>query len=568
MKKLLFVASVIALSIFSFITFARPASAATTNLILNPSFETSTNGQPANWSQGGWGTNTSAFSYSSSTAHTGSMSATVNVSNYVSGDAKWYADPVSITPSAAYTYSDYYISNVATRVVAAFTDASNVTSYVELPAVAASSSWALYSTDFVAPSTAKSVVIYHLLDKNGSLTIDDVSLSLTVAPTPPPVTSNLVPNPSLETSSNGAMPNGWQHDKWGTNTSTFAYIKTDGHSGTRSAKVTISKYVSGDAKWYFTPITNISDGKQYAFSVWYKTNTQPRTVVMYTDASGNDQYMTIARPLPAANSSTTWTNFSTTFYLPQGATSATVFMLISSNGWLQVDDYSIIAQAPVGYSRPIVSLTFDDGLASTYNNGLPILKQYGFVSTQYLVSGLLNTSGYMTTAMAAAFKTQGSELGSHTVTHPILTTLSSTKLTQELSNSQSTLRSLFGTDVAIDFATPSGEYNQTVLNSIKKYYQSHRSVDVGYNSKDDFDPYNIRVQNIQLSTTPAEVSSWVAQAIKDKTWLVIVYHGVDNGGDAYSVTPTNFATEMSALQSTGVSVQTISQALAEIKAQL
>jgi hypothetical protein len=194
-------------------------------------------------------------------------------------------------------------------------------------------------------------------------------------------------------SSNGTMPTSWQHNSWGSNTPTFAYIKTDGHTGTHSVKVTVSKYVSGDAKWYFTPTTNVSGGKEYAFSMWYKTNTQPRAVVMYTDASGTSQYMTIPHPLPAANSSTTWMNFNTTFYLPQGATSATVFMLISSNDWLQVDDYSMVEHTPIGFNRPIVSLTFDDGLASTYSNGLPLLKQYGFVSTQFIVSGLLNTTG-------------------------------------------------------------------------------------------------------------------------------------------------------------------------------
>jgi peptidoglycan/xylan/chitin deacetylase (PgdA/CDA1 family) len=288
---------------------------------------------------------------------------------------------------------------------------------------------------------------------------------------------------------------------------------------------------------------------------------------MYTDATGTEQYLTIQTPL-ANGSTTVWQQYTGTFTLPQNATSVTLFMLISSNGWLQVDDYSVTAQPVVGFTQPLVSLTFDDGLSSTYKNGLPILQKYGFVSTQYLISGTLNTSTYMTTANARAFLTQGSEIGSHTVTHPYLTQLTAPLMTQELSQSQVKLRSLFGTSVAQNFASPYGDYNLNVINTIKTYYRSHRSVDVGYNSKDNFNPYNIRVQNVDSTTTPAQVAAWVAKAKADKTWLVLVYHAVVNGGDAYSVTPVNLDTELANIKASGVSVKTINQALDIITPQL
>jgi len=174
----------------------------------------------------------------------------------------------------------------------------------------------------------------------------------------------------------------------------------------------------------------------------------------------------------------------------------------------------------------------------------------------------------MTIPEIAAFQTQGSEIGSHTVDHPDLTTLSQANLTYQLTQSLQTLQATFGADVAKDFASPYGAYNKNVLTNIALYYQSHRSTDDGYNSKDSFNPYNILVQNIDITTTPAQVATWVAHAQATNTWLVLVYHQVDNSGDEYSVTPANLNAELAALKASNVSVKTVQQALAEVESQL
>lgn len=90
MRKFAYFVSGLVLALYMAIGLQLPVRAATTNLIANPSFEIASGSLPANWNQGGWGSNTRNFSYTSTSHHSGSMSATVNVSNYVSGDAKWY----------------------------------------------------------------------------------------------------------------------------------------------------------------------------------------------------------------------------------------------------------------------------------------------------------------------------------------------------------------------------------------------------------------------------------------------------------------------------------------------
>jgi len=131
--------------------------------------------------------------------------------------------------------------------------------------------------------------------------------------------------------------------------------------------------------------------------------------------------------------------------------------------------------------------------------------------------------------------------------------------------------------VANNFATPYGEYDTNSLTEIKKYYRSHRSTETGYNTKDNFDRYNIKVQNITDATTPAQVQAWVDQAIQDKSWLVIVYHRVmptdpTAGAEDYSVTPANLATEAQYIQSKvaagTIAAKTVEQALNALEPQV
>jgi peptidoglycan/xylan/chitin deacetylase (PgdA/CDA1 family) len=255
--------------------------------------------------------------------------------------------------------------------------------------------------------------------------------------------------------------------------------------------------------------------------------------------------------------------------MPAGAVSATVIHLMYQNGSLTTDDFSFQPYQPTGFNRPLVTLTFDDGWATHYTNGLPILNKYGLNGTFYLVSGSMNTPGSMTTAQISALQSAGNQLASHTVTHPDLTTLSAAALDNELSSSQSTLKSNFGGAFS-DFASPYGAYNNATISAISKYYRSHRTVDTGYNGKTDTDMYRLRVQNIANTTTPAEVQGWINEAIRTNTWLIIVYHQIDSAPTAgeYSVTPANFDAQLAGLKNSGVTVATMTQAIAEVSPQL
>ncbi len=565
------------------------AQAASANLIPNPSMETSSSGLPTGWSKDSWGTNTATFNYLTAGCQNGTACLSTTISNYVSGDAKWYFTPLTVTPGAHYTFTGWYQSGVATEVDAVWTTSTGQTTYAWLGSAAASSTWKQLSFNLTAPAGAAKLTIYHVIGRNGTLKIDNYSLTSTATPTPlpsatptptptpaptptptptpspTPPPANLVPNPGLETP-NGSNPASWNADGWGTNTPTFQYLAT-GHSGSRSVKVTVANYANGAANWSFTP-QNVTPGS-YQFSDWYQSNVATEIDAAVTMNDGSTQYFYLANVLP----STTWAQAKAQFTVPVGARQITIMHLLATNGFLTTDDYAFAPYVPTGFNRGLVTVTLDDGWSNQYTNARPILTRYGLPATFYIISGeLTNQPYYMTGNELRTLATSGHEIASHTVTHTDLTTLTSSQLTTELSQSQTTLQNLLGMPVP-NFAYPYGAYNANTITAASRYYQSQRTTDTGFNSKDNFNARGLKVQNIYRTTTVAEVQGWVNQAMRDKTWLILVYHEIadtplDPSNVDYTTTPADFDASMAAVKNSGIGVVTVRGALAELTPQL
>jgi peptidoglycan/xylan/chitin deacetylase (PgdA/CDA1 family) len=551
--------------ISQYLILPQVAQAAGPNLIANSSVESSdpsNPNSPTGWSQGNWGANTAAFEYVNGTGHSGTRNLKVSLTSATSGDAKWYFTPVSITPGAKYSFSDYYFANIPSRVVVQITLSSGTFQYIDLGQLPSAANWQASSLTFTAPAQASQATVFHLIDQVGSLQTDDYSLSLADSPPPPPpppTITNGVPNSSVETPSNDpAIPAAWFMGQWGTNTAKFEYLSGVAHSGNRSVKVTLSSISSGDVKWYFTP-QPIKENSGYTFSDYYQSDVSTSLMAQVKLVSGSFQYLFLGTLVSSAS----WQLASASFKTPPGSSEVTIFHILNSVGSLTTDDFSLLATPIKSLSQGMVSLTFDDGTATAYRNGVPLLEKYGIKATHYLITDPLIYPGdpyYMTAAQARDLSAKGHEIGSHTVTHPHLTTLSLANVDKELSDSKTYLTNLLG-KVPANFATPYGEYNATVLTEIKKYYSSHRSVDVGYNDPASFDRYNIHTQNIERTITVATVKSWIDYARANKIWLVIVFHEIANIRDQYSYTPTNLEAVLQYLKSTAVKTVTVQDGL-------
>lgn len=223
-----------------------------------------------------------------------------------------------------------------------------------------------------------------------------------------------------------------------------------------------------------------------------------------------------------------------------------------------------------------VSFTFDDGLSSALTTAAPILQASGYSATDYAITGCVGTSGtcpanedasYMTWDQLTQLKnTFHWEIGSHTVTHPLLTTLGSTQLQQELANSKSTLLAHGFNPTSI--ATPYGDYNNAVLAQIARYYGSHRPFADQQNPNTyPYNDYLLYVKQVQAGVTVSQVKSYIDQAKANGQWLVLVFHDIKTNAstnpDDYEYKTSDFQQVVSYVKAQGLPAVNVSDGLAK-----
>ena len=116
------------------------------------------------------------------------------------------------------------------------------------------------------------------------------------------------------------------------------------------------------------------------------------------------------------------------------------------------------AELPV---KPIV-LTFDDGNDNTYTRAFPILQEYGFVGTAYIVYNYVGVTHYMDRQQIRELYEAGWEIGSHGLSHVDLTKRTD-RQKAEIVESKRKLQRLLGGVPVDTFAYPFGAYDALSL---------------------------------------------------------------------------------------------------------
>ncbi|KKW43792.1 MAG: hypothetical protein UY93_C0002G0388 [Parcubacteria group bacterium GW2011_GWA1_56_13] len=535
------------------------AAALGPNLIPNPSLETSdASGLPTGWKKGGYGTNTRVLTYPTTPAQDGARAAQASITAYTSGDAKWYFNHIPVTAGQTYQFSDWSFSNVSSEVDVQVKMNDGTFRYIVLAHPGPSASYQNTTAQFTVPAGAVSLTVFHVIKQVGSLTVDNYSLNQVTSGN----SGNLVVNGDFETVGSGSLPANWNKGGWGTNTRSFSY-PVSGVGGSKAARVSITNYASGDAKWYFTPLSLASGFYTYADS--YQSNIQSIVVAQYHRTDGTFTYDDLATAPPAS----TFTRQSVNFAVPAGTQDVTVFRVIKGVGTLTLDNVSIVpsTNTAIGaFPNGAVTLSFDDGWLSQYQNAIPSMNAHGFKGTFYIVSHRFADTGFpgfMSKTQIQDLFRMGHEISAHTETHPHLTQLTAAEQQQEISGSRQDLLAMNVGPINA-FAYPYGEYDSTTIQIVKDAgFSSARSTINGYATAAS-DHYQLPRQVILNTTTASQVRGWVDQAVSQKSWLIIAVHQVDGSGEAYSTTPATFGQIVDYLAQKGVPVITIDQGVQKL----
>jgi peptidoglycan/xylan/chitin deacetylase (PgdA/CDA1 family) len=112
--------------------------------------------------------------------------------------------------------------------------------------------------------------------------------------------------------------------------------------------------------------------------------------------------------------------------------------------------------------KPIL-ITFDDGYSEVFHKALPVLKRLGMPATAYVISGrtLRSDTVFLTWHLLRALERDGVEVGSHTVEHRDLTSLSDGEALRELVRSRRAFERRLGHPVQW-LAYPFGSYDSRI----------------------------------------------------------------------------------------------------------
>jgi peptidoglycan/xylan/chitin deacetylase (PgdA/CDA1 family) len=213
--------------------------------------------------------------------------------------------------------------------------------------------------------------------------------------------------------------------------------------------------------------------------------------------------------------------------------------------------------------RAIITFAFDGGYESDYLVARPVLDKYHFSATAYVVGSLVGSSGRLSVEQLRDLQDlNGWDIASHSFTHSNLTQRARPEVENDLALSKQFLERNGLYRGADHFAYPQGEFDSDDLRSlVPKYFSTARIAEGGFETLPPPDPYHLRTVMIGTTTTPAQVSQQVQDAIAGGDWLILVFHRiVESTADQRIEYPrSNFEQIVDDVASRGVDVLTVSE---------
>jgi peptidoglycan/xylan/chitin deacetylase (PgdA/CDA1 family) len=192
--------------------------------------------------------------------------------------------------------------------------------------------------------------------------------------------------------------------------------------------------------------------------------------------------------------------------------------------------------------QTVVSLTLDDQYEDQWLYAAPLIAAHNMTATYYVITSDSDVPFQccMSWSQLDTLQAQGNDIGSQTIDHPNLTTLTTTQMTQEICGSRQDMINHGITDPQ-SFAYPFGSYNSTVEGVVQQCGFNNARAGGGISTSNTRpsspyvetipprDPYAIRTiavdgsGNMQLSDLESFVT---AAAAHGGGWLPITFHDV------------------------------------------
>ena len=246
-------------------------------------------------------------------------------------------------------------------------------------------------------------------------------------------------------------------------------------------------------------------------------------------------------------------------------------------------------------------ITFDDGMLSQYTYAKPILDKYNFRATFYIICNSVDKENRMNWNNIQTLQEEEHEIGSHSMNHKRLNTLSEEEIRYEIIESRRCLQEKGFNVTSFSFPYNDGDNNKNILKIVADNYYIARTASEplmlfqcrSENVENDDDEYENQCHH-QYSTenkkkelqsdfkrytitglsheaykksegySDEEMFEQFIEILKSQTKYnnentigaipIFIYHSVDYTGDDYSINPDLFEKEMEYLFENGYKI--------------
>jgi oligosaccharide reducing-end xylanase len=186
-----------------------------------------------------------------------------------------------------------------------------------------------------------------------------------------------------------------------------------------------------------------------------------------------------------------------------------------------------------GFRTAAVSYTFDDHCSNQFAIAVPMFNEFGYKLTLYPV---INWGPPWPNIQNAA--TAGHEVGSHTMSHANLGSLTIAQQTPELANSQSTINSYIPGQQCVTIAYPYCAPGDQALTATYYIAARHCQGWIEANTPSNFYQISSLICGSAGSVqTAADFNARFVSTAASKGWCVFLIHGIDSDG-GYSPLPS------------------------------
>lgn len=181
--------------------------------------------------------------------------------------------------------------------------------------------------------------------------------------------------------------------------------------------------------------------------------------------------------------------------------------------------------------QALITFTYDDGRRNNYETALPLHEEFGIPAVFAIIADRMQSpefaDRYMTGFEVADASRRGVEIASHSLTHTErLIDVDNATLRRELHRSKEMLSPLVPRDAEVtSFCVPFSKADSRVTDAASSLYRFVR-IDGKKLNDVSGDSALVSSHPVRNDTTIEEIKVWIDRAVREKRWLVLMFHGI------------------------------------------